>query len=208
MKKIISMLLALACALTCAFALASCDEPDDTPTEPTPVYTEVAKDFITAYGATTATSLATTVKVTLNGTTLNAAYLYSKATDGSATLAYSYDRVPTLDDESTSKTGMLVRDAQGNVTGEGEAAVFSNFASSGLAVDIDSDKITNYEASGNVLRITVAAADTQAVFGKALGSDAISVITIANGKVDTIALNYTAQDGSVVEILTQYNPAF
>ena len=211
MKKIISLMLALACALTCAFALASCGDEDDGDTgsssAPVANYLADAKAFIDAYAATAANSIVTTVKVEINGTVLEAAFVYEKAADGTQTINYRYDRIPTLEDADTEKVGTVVRDAQGNVTGD--ASVLATFGASGVAIDMDSDKIKNdkFSVSGSVLSINVAQADTQAVFGQAFASDAVSVITISGGKVTSITLNYTAQDNSVVEIVSIYNPA-
>lgn len=204
MKKIISLILMLALALTCVFALASCGEPEEK-TPDAPVYSEAAAAFITAYKATTPTTVSTTVKTTVLGVTLQSVYNVTKGTDGSVTMTYTVEQQETLESDATVLTGTVVRDAQGNYSGDGDSAIYEGYASSGLDIVIDSSKITDFEVSGNVLRITVAKADTAAVYGKDLGSDAVSVITIANGKVTSVTLNYTAADSSVVEIVSVYS---
>ena len=62
MKKIISLLLALACVIACAFAFTACGDEEPVPEEPAaPTYAELSAPFITAYNAAVATNMKATV---------------------------------------------------------------------------------------------------------------------------------------------------
>ena len=99
MKKIISVMLLLACALTCSFALASCDEPAETPEENnTVVYSEAVVPFTNAVKATVANTVDASIKVEVQGETLNAMYHTVKNDDNTKTMTYSVEVLNGTDD--------------------------------------------------------------------------------------------------------------
>ena len=203
MKKIISIMLLLACALTCSFALASCGETvDPAPEKNEASYSEASAPFIAAVKATVATTTDATIKVDVQGETLNAAYHTVKNTDGSKTMNYAVEVINGADkeDNKTLVTGEATSDTSGVFTDENAKA----FGANGVALNLAAFTGTDFDASANVLRITVAAADTQAVLGAAIGADAVVVVTISEGAVVSVTVNYQTADATV-EIVCEYN---
>lgn len=191
MKKILALIL----ALTCAFALFACGEEEESP-----VYAEDAAEFFTAFGATTISSLKVTVVADTAEGTLTSTYTTTYNADKTGTMTYSIETIPGLDsnDDLVVLTGSIACDANGNFFDDGE--ISGKLGATGVNFDYDSDKINNYEIDGNTLFITVAAADTQAVIGQAIGSDASITVTKADGKIASITLTYTG-----VSIVCEYN---
>ena len=191
MKKILTLILVLACA----FAMFSCGE-DIT----APVYSQDAADFIAAFGATTVNTLNVTVTAETAEGTLTSTYTTVYNADKTSTMTYSIETIPGI--ESTEDlvvlTGTVTCDASGNYSDGGE--ISGKLGATGVNFNYTSDKITNFEVDGNVLGIVVAAADTQAVLGYAVGSDALVTVTKADGKITSVTLSYTG-----VTIVAQYN---
>ena len=190
MKKILALILVLACS----FALFACGE------EAAPAYTEEAAEFITAFGATDITTLKVTVATETAEGTLTATYTTVYNADKTSTITYSIETIPGLDSTEDLEvlTGTVTCDASGNYSDGG--AIAGKLGATGVKFDYDSDKITNFEVDGNNLAITVAAADTEAVLGSAIGSDALVTVTKADGKITSVALSYTG-----VSIVCEYN---
>lgn len=190
MKKILALILVLACS----FALFACGGPE------APSYTEAAAEFITAFGSTTVNSLNVTVTTETAEGTLTATYTTEYHADKTSTITYSIETIPGLDstEDLVVLTGTVVCDAQGLYSDGGEIA--QKLGATGIKFDYDSSKITNFEVDGNVLAITVAAADTEAVIGYAIGADALVTVTKADGKITSVALSYTG-----VNIVCAYN---
>ena len=203
MKKIISVMLLLACALTCSFALASCGETVDPVPEKNEVsYSEASASFVNAVKATVATTIDATVKVDVQGETLNAAYHTVKNSDGTTTMNYAVEVLNGADseDNKTVVTGEATSDASGVFTDENAKA----FGANGVALNLAAFTGTDFDASANVLRITVAADNTEAVLGAAIGADTVVVVTISEGTVVSVTVNYQTS-GSTVEIVCEYN---
>ncbi len=206
MKKIISIMLALACVFACAFAMTSCGEEETPPTPDAPTYTEAAAAFITAYNAMNATSMKATVTVAPETEdALSSVYNVTKNADGTTTIAYEIEQIAGLDtaEDKTIVTGTITSDAQGNFSDNG--AVSGKLGAKGVKIDIDSDKITNYSVSASTLRITVKAADTASVLGTAIASDVVAVITLEESSVASITLNFTDAASNAVAIVCEYN---
>ena len=204
MKKIVSLLLALACVFACAFAFTSCGEPEATEVqEKEPVYSEEAARFISAYNATTVKTISSTIKSTILGETLTATYFAEKNTDGTVKMTYAVEKLPEIDsvEDKEVVSGEAISDANGTFTDE-YAKVFG---ANGLGLALNTDKVKSFDASANVLRITVDAADTAAVVGADLGADAVVTVTISNGAVTVITLSYTNATSGAVEIVCEYN---
>lgn len=204
MKKIVSLMLALACVLACAFAFVSCGEPEDTePQVKEPVYSEEAARFISAYSATNVKTVNATVKTTILGETLTATYLTEKNTDGTVKMTYSVEQLCELDSAEDKEvvTGEALSDTNGTFTDENAKA----FGANGVKLALNTDKIKSFDASANVLRITVEAKDTAAVVGADLGADAVVTVTISGGVVTVITLAYSNATSGAVEIVCEYN---
>lgn len=190
MKKILALIL----VLTCAFTLFACGKDDG------PVYTEEAAEFITAFGATTVTTLKVTVAADTAEGTLTSVYTTTYNSDKSSTMTYEIETIPGVDSTEDKEvlTGTITCDANGNYSDGG--AVSGKLGATGVKFDFDSDKIKTFSIDGNVLAITVPAADTEAVIGYAIDSDALVTVTKADGKITSIALSYTG-----VSIVCKYN---
>ncbi len=191
MKKILTLIL----VLTCAFALFACGGNEEAP-----VYTEAAADFITAFGATTVSTLKVTVTADTAEGTLTSTYTTVYNADKTSTMTYSIETIPGLDSAEDLEvvTGTVTCDANGNYSDGG--AISGKLGATGVNFDIDSSVIKTFTIDGNVLAITVPAADTQAVIGYAVGSDALISVIKADGKIASITLSYTG-----VSIVCEYN---
>ena len=193
MKKLIALLL----ALVCAFALAACGE--DEPPAPDPI-----DDFVNAVSSSDPTSatITNTVESALLGVTLEGNYQVTYNEDGSATIAYSYDQLNEITDDSTADDilytveGTATVAANGTVSGDvsGEVA-----AVAGISLNLDKTKLT-YTVSSGVLSATVKAADVEAVLGVKINSDVSLTVSIADAKVSalTLAFETTVGDATIV----------
>ena len=192
MKKILALIL----ALTCAFALFACGDDDDS----APVFADDAADFITAFGATSLASIKVTVTAETTEGTLTSTYTTVYNADKTSTMTYSIETIPGIDSTEDLEviTGTVTCDANGNYSDGG--AISGKIGATGIKFDYDSDKIDNFSIDGNVLAITVDAADTEAVIGYALGSDATITVTKADGQIKFVTLSYTG-----ASIVCQYN---
>lgn len=193
MKKIIAILLMLACA----FTLIACGQDDGS-------YAVAAADFITAINDTQVTTLTATVSAETAEGVLTSKYTTTYNADGSSTMTYEIDTIPGLDSAEDKEvlTGTVTCDKDGNYSDGG--AVSGKLGAKGVSFDADSEKITNFTVNGDTLTVTVAAADTEAVLGYAIPSDAVVVVTKAEGKVISITLSYTEESGAV-SIVCAYN---
>ncbi len=191
MKKILALIL----ALTCAFALFACGD-DETGA----VYTEDAAEFITAFGATNPASVNVTVTADTAEGTLTSTYTTVYTAGKISEITYSIETIPGIDstEDIVVLTGTVTCDASGNYSDGGVIA--SKLGATNIKFDYDSNKINNFTIDGNVLSITVAAADTEAVIGYAISSDAVVTVTKGDGQIKFVTLSY---DG--VSIVCQYN---
>jgi hypothetical protein len=199
MKKIIALILAIGCILS----LASCnlitgntpDEPDDSASIPE-IQSKV--DASAPQGA----DITVTFKTALGD--LNGAYdvLYNE--DGTATVAYSYEKFNTLGEGSTelksTYTGTVTVAADGSVSGdlgtEGLSAV-------SFELKLDESKLSGVAINAGVLNATVKAEHTEAVLGVALGYDVQLIVATGTTGVTSMTVSYTTANGEV-EIVTLY----
>lgn len=199
MKKIIALILAIGCILS----LASCnlitgntpDEPDDSASIPE-IQSKV--DASAPQGA----DITVTFKTALGD--LNGAYdvLYNE--DGTATVAYSYEKFNILGEGSTelksTYTGTVTVAADGSVSGdlgtEGLSAV-------SFELKLDESKLSGVAINAGVLNATVKAEHTEAVLGVALGYDVQLIVATGTTGVTSMTVSYTTANGEV-EIVTLY----
>lgn len=195
MKKIIALLL----ALTLVFALASCrkDNGNNIDIEP-------YKAAISATSLNSATIKITATNDFLPDYPLEANYEISYKDDGSATVNYTYMVYNEIKENSTDITttlsGYATIAADGTVAGDISATVS---AAATVNFNLDLGKMAATEDHG-ILRANIAAADTQAVLGGAIGADVVFTLSIANGVVTGATVNYTL-DGVAYEIVCSYN---
>ncbi|MBQ8689519.1 MAG: hypothetical protein IJ515_04060 [Clostridia bacterium] len=190
MKKIFAIIL----ALTCAFAMFACSGDDAT------AYQTDAADFISAIESTQVTKLNVTVTADTELGTLTSTYTTEYAADGTSTMTYAIEKFLGADatEEKGVDEGTVTCDANGNYSDGG--AVSGKLGATGVSFDADSEKITQYEISGETLTVVVPAADTAAVLGYEIATDAIIVVTKADGKITDITLSYTG-----VTVICSYN---
>lgn len=200
MKKIIALILAIGCILS----LASCnlfngsnnvENPDDSASIPD-IQSKV--DASAPQGA----DITVTFKTALGD--LNGAYdvLYNE--DGTATVAYSYEKFNTLGEGSTelksTYTGTVTVAADGSVSGdlgtEGLSAV-------SFELKLDESKLSGVAINAGVLNATVKAEHTEAVLGVALGYDVQLIVATGTTGVTSMTVSYTTANGDV-EIVTVY----
>ena len=188
MKKIISLLLALACVFACAFAMTSCGEDNPPPAPEEPTYAEAAAAFISAYNALNRTTVKVTDTVETIAGPLSAVYTITVNSDGTKTVTGYREEFTSLGEEGDKKQVAL----DGTYTDDAK-------------IDIDSAKITDYSVSATALRITVKAADTAEVIGTAFPSDTVVVINLAEGAVTSVSLSYVNADSASVSTVFAYN---
>ena len=199
MKKIIALILAIGCILS----LASChlitgntpDEPDDSASIPE-IQSKV--DASAPQGA----DITVTFKTALGD--LNGAYdvLYNE--DGTATVAYSYEKFNTLGEGSTE----LKSTYTGTVTVAADGAVSGDLGAEGLSavsfeLKLDESKLSGVAINAGVLNATVKAEHTEAVLGVALGYDVQLIVATGTTGVTSMTVSYTTANGEV-EIVTVY----
>ena len=196
MKKILALLL----ILTCSFALFACKEESDPEAE---AYAAAVEDFATAsLAAPKGLTVSVTAETALGA--LKSEYVTTYNEDGSAVIEYSVEKINGLDSEEDKSvvTGTISVDVGGNYSDGGDFSG-ANPVANGFKINFKSDKI-KCNIQGDTLRATVAAADTEAVFGVAIPSDAVLTVVRHNGAINTVAVDYTATTGAV-NILCTYN---
>ena len=206
MKKIISLILMLACVLTCAFALASCGG-DENPPAPEPAYSEAAAAFITAYNAANVTNYVTSIEVTTELGALNSMYIFVKNPDGTSTISYMFEKINGLDaeDEREIVNGAVTSDKNGNFA-EDPHGVAAKLGATGIKLDIDNTAITDFTvADAYTLSITVKKDSTAAILGAALPSDAVVVVQLAGTSLKSVSLDYTDENGNAVKMISNVN---
>ena len=131
---------------------------------------------------------------------LNASYNVAYNEDGRAVITYSYEKFNKIGEGAENElkstySGTITKNADGTYSGTDVdvSSVASGISVKLSAINKDSKTIND---AGDVLTANIAAADTEAVFGSAFSEDVDLEITIANGVVTLITLNYAS--GSVV----------
>ncbi len=204
MKKIVALLL----ALVCAFALVSCGGPENPPDEGTD-YTNL-NPFKTAITASAPATAVITVELenTISDEPLTGTFSVTYGAE-STQVEYEYEQfveinanAPTESDRET-VTGTATIDKNGNVTGGDINATVT--AATLLNYNLDGTKMT-YTVEAGVLSATIAAANTESVLGVNIGADVTFTLTVANGKIVSVTLNYQASTGAA-EITTTYTYA-
>lgn len=200
MKKIIALLL----ALVCVFALASCGGPE-TPEGPDYADLEPFKAAITASNPAAAVitiELENTIGDPLTGT-----FAVTYAADNTV-VEYEYDQFLPIDPSSPAESdretvsGTATIDKNGIVTGDLNSTVT---AATLLNYNLDGTKMT-YRAEVGVLSATISAANTESVLGVNLEADVTLTLTISEGKIVSVTLNYQTTTGAA-EIVTTYTYA-
>ena len=193
MKKIIALL--LICAT--AFALTACSLFGDKTTGTTDGSATI-EDYNTAISNTTPTvvNVTTTYENTAPEAVLVGNYVVTYNVDGTATIAYSFDRLAPIGSsemmEKVEGTAELL--ANGSVS---SADISETVAAAAVAKFNLDEKKMSYNISMGVLEATVAAENTASVFGVDLGSEAKLLMRITNdGKIGSYSISYSTSAGS------------
>ena len=121
--------------------------------------------------------------------------------DGSAVINYSMERFNEIGEgevgeDKTTVTGTINRAADGSYSGDMISGIDLSSVSQGTAIDLSVvSSVAEINAAGDVLTVTVPAANTEAVFGSAFAKDVNLEISIQNGVVKFI--NMTFEGGSI-----------
>ncbi len=179
MKKIISVILLCACLA----ALCSCN-----------LFGNKLSDFEKAIENNNPSKIyvATSVETELGALASSYEVVYND--DGSAVIKYSYDKFNEIgaDEIKSTVKGTINRSADGQYSGDMDGTFDPASVSNGVALNISALKEDAVEINeaGDVLKTTVAAADTSAVFGTSYAKDVNLEITISDGKVTYIEISY------------------
>lgn len=196
MKKIIALILVIGCMLS----LAACfpnntEEPDDSHAIPD---IQAKVDASAPKGA----DITVTFKTSLG--TLNGSYDVAYNEDGTATVAYSYEKFNTLGEGVTELKSTIA----GTATVAADGSVTGDLGTDGLTavsfdLKLDESKLNSVAINAGVLNAEVKAEHTEAVLGVALSYDVqLVVITGANG-ITSMTVSYTTTLGDI-EIVTLY----
>lgn len=202
MKKIIALLLAVGCI----FAFASCEVIPFLPGNSGgqgPVDNSAAIDSVQrALDSSTPDIVDIDVVLRSGLGDLNAEYTLEHYEDGLTLLSYSYEKFNTfegdeLPDEIKSTHTGSVYLIDGDVMDESETGYFYGVEAISFKLVLDESKMDSVSASAGTISFKVKAADTEAVLGVALASDADVVISTGSNGVTSISVSYTSASGPV-----------
>ena len=172
------------------------------------VNVDLIADFKNAIEATDPTSIVGTVTLDTAAGKMKGEYTATIADDGAVTVAYSFDSFNSIGsgeagDVSDKKVGTVTRAADGTYTYTGDVVkAAESVAGSVTSIKLDSSLMT-MNIKGGTLSATIESANTEAVLGVALESDATLVLLINNGKVVSFSLSYELENASV-KIVCEY----
>lgn len=189
MKKLISMLVAIA-AIMCLF-LSSCGAEN------------TVESFAEAVRKTEyAEAVISTETVSTLGT-LEGSYTVSISDDGSATVVFTYETWCKIDEGSATDikqivSGTVVKDKDGNYSGDTESLNFDVSSGAELSFDLLAIPIgdVNINEDGTVLEATVSEEDTKAVFGREYGFDVTLKVVKTDGAIASVEMSYSIADVS------------
>lgn len=164
--------------------------------------------FVTALENTSPSNVSG--KVELYTGTASMEYDYSAVVeaDGKFTLTYSYKK---LNDIASGAEDELYTTVENTVTYDGskysDDSIPAKLTANAVATELDLGADMEYSVSkdGKVLSATVAAEDTESVFGIDYAADVRFVLVQADGKIVSLALEYTLATGEVVKASCSYN---
>lgn len=195
-KRFLTAVLLLVCMVLNVFLVTSCGGGDSE-----------FDAFETAIEETNPTNVNGQVKLSTGTATLTIAYSAVIAEDGTFTVNYSYNK---LNDISSGSASDVYTTVEGTVTYDGTKYSDNTLAAKlpanavATTLDVTADMEYKISSDGKVLSATVAAEDTEDVFGIDYGTDVKFTLTQANEKILSLALVYTLETGEVVEAVCNY----
>lgn len=189
MKKILIILLALACTFTMFSCGDSVDGFNKAIKNTNPAVVNVVVESETSLGL------------------LKANYETTYAEDGSFTIKYSYEKFNGIaegdaDDVIAIVSGTVTCDKDGNYS-DGGALVGAATTVTGTKIKLGKKMDYSVSRDGNVLTATIKAAKTKSVFGAEFPADVTLVITKAEGKIVSYTIRYTT-DAGTTNIICEY----
>jgi hypothetical protein len=184
MKKIITIL--LLALLT--FSFASCGEGDGPSVD----------GFVAAVNNANPEAIEITIKSATALGELSGTYTVTYNEDGSFTIDYVYEKFNDIgegDDLKSEVTGKVTCDKNGNYS-DGGSLTGKVALAEGAKINLAKVKAT-ISADGNSLTATVKAADTKAVLGVELPSDAELVIIKSGDAIVSYSIKYSNASGDV-----------
>ena len=160
------------------------------------------KAFNKAAVATDPSKVSIAISQEVVGIPLEASFVTVYREDGSFEITYFRDEINTsavdTTDFVTRKTGVVTCDASGNYSDGGEFKGTVSAPTGSVKFNFESSKI-NYKLTlnSNILKATVKASNTKAVFGVDVGADIDVTVTKASGKIVSFTMNYTTAEGPV-----------
>ena len=201
MKKIIALILVIGCML----ALVSCNRKKDNKVDP--IDEQAVADVQAKLNASAPCGVSIDVTLTAELGKLNSNYDVVYNEDGTATVAYSYEKFNMFDETSditeakTTREGTVTIDAEGNLSEEVAGTAFVESVTFNL--NLDASKLLSANVVPGTLSAKVAAENTATVLGVAIGYDVDLVISTGIDGVNSVAITYTTPSG-VVDILATY----
>ena len=196
MKKIICLILALACC----FTFFACGKTDET-----------LEAFLGMVNATEPTTITTKTTHTRGDVVYNGMYTTVMNEDGFV-FTYKYDEKAPITADSTTgsiitKSGEIVYDgAKYTVNGE-TTTVAPDIAYMSLTLNLTAETVGEYRLSrdGNTLTANISADQVQAIFGTEISTTAATLtLKIAGNRLSRVILEYTTADNTAVYIETSY----
>ncbi len=179
--------------------------PDGIGSTETPDSADTLEDFQAALEATSPeeVTVSTSLKTVHSDEAMKGLYSIVYNADGTVTVNYAYMKLNAIgegDGIFSTVSGVATVDAEGNVTGDVNTTVVGAAA---IVANLDADKL-EYSISAGVLTAAVAAEDVLDVLGVDTGADTLVTMTVFDGEVVSITLNYNTANGPV-EIVCTYN---
>lgn len=196
MKKIICLILALACC----FTFFACGKTDET-----------LEAFLGMVNASEPTNITTKTTHTRGDVVYNGMYTTVMNENGFV-FTYEYEeKAPVAADSTTgsviTKSGEIVYDGE-KYTVDGETTtVAPDIAYMSLTLNLNAETIGEYRLSrdGNTLTAEISAEQVKAIFGTEISATAATLtIKVAGGRLSRVNLAYTTTDNTEVLLETSY----
>lgn len=207
MKKIIALILVIGCV----FAFASCNlifGNNDGGNGHANDNKGTVADVQSAIDASAPAKATIKVKLESALGDLNGSYNVTYNEDGSATVNYSYEVFNAFGEDATKNGEKSTYSDTVTVSASGELnkPIYGASAVEAVSFDInlDESKLSSASVVASVLTAKVEAANTAAVLGVAISSDADLCITTGAGRVTSVVITYTTESGPVT-ITATYN---
>ena len=197
MKKIICLILALACC----FTFFACGKTDET-----------LEEYLDVVNETNASTITTKTTHTRGDVVYKGMYETEMTEDGFV-FTYDYEeKAPVVVGSTTgsivTKSGEIVYNGEYYVVNGGEPTTSEpDIAYMSLDLNFTADNIGDYSLSrdGNTLTATLSADQVSSIFGTEISATAATLtIKIAGGRLLTVKLAYTTNDSTEVLVETSY----